>query len=93
MAISCKGMADEVISSNEKLCGKGWLAWILAGAVVMVFGVFDILTSVVSFPLSKTESFLALAYLLVYGTITAVYALTENSRVKAFLLIVLVYMF
>ena len=93
MVLSCKGMADEVISSSEKLCGKKYLAWILAGAVLMVFGVFDILTSVVSFPLTKTEGFLALAYLLVYGTIAAVCALTENSRVKAFLLIVLVYMF
>ena len=43
--------------------------------------------------LIRAGLFLALAYLLVYGTITAVYALTENSRVKAFLLIVLVYMF
>ena len=90
---ACKGMSDEFFASIELPKEKEYLAWILAGAGVMVFGIFDILTSVVTYPMTVTSGLLGLAYVLVYALITAVYALTEKSEVKSFLLIVLIYMF
>lgn len=93
MVHACKGMADEVVASKEELAMKDSTVWVIAGAMMALFALFDILVSVIAFPLTKTGIFLGLSYLLVYATIIAVCALTENSRVKAFLLIVLVYMF
>ena len=72
---------------------NGWTAWLLAGAAILVFGVFDVFTSVVSYPITTTGILIGLTYILFYAAFTAVYALTERSNVKSFLLIVLIYLF
>ncbi len=91
-------MAEELVAAYAE--GKRWLVWILTGAILMLFGVFDILTSVANFPyygFSKwTETrqwLLALTYFLFYAVFTFAYFCAEERTGKSYLLIMFIYVF
>ncbi|MBQ8229186.1 MAG: hypothetical protein IJZ32_00655 [Clostridia bacterium] len=63
---------------------KPWLGWLLAGAMLMLFGVYDVLV---------WKNPFAVTYLLFYATFTAVYYFAEKRDVKTYLLILFIYIF
>ena len=63
---------------------KPWLGWLLAGAMLMLFGVYDVLVWRKPF---------AVTYLLFYVAFTAVYYFTEKRDAKTYLLILFIYIF
>ncbi len=85
-----KCMAEEVVAqTNVK---EKWL-WVLTGGILMLYGLFDVFTSVASYPMDVEGAFLAVAYLLFYVAFTAVYYFTEENKVKAYFLILFIYLF
>ncbi len=92
MLRACKGMADEMMATS--LQGKKeWLTWVLTGSILMLFGIFDIFTSVVSYPMKTTQWLLALTYFLFYIAFTAVHKFTEERAWKTYLLVMFIYLF
>ncbi len=91
MLAACKNMADEVV--EKQFPDKSFLVWILAGAGLLLFGIFDIFTSVVQYPMGGRGWLTALAYFLFYIAFTSVYYFTEEHKIKAYFLILLIYIF
>lgn len=76
-------MAEEGLKTYGK-AEKKWLVWLIAGALLMLFGVYDVFVS--RNPFWWT-------YLLFYVAFTAVYYFTEQGDVKSYLLIMFIYIF
>ncbi len=92
MIRACKNMADEIMATS--LQGKKeWLVWVIAGSILMLFGIYDIFTSVVSYPMNGTQWLLALTYFLFYIAFTAVHKFTEERAWKTYLLVMFIYLF
>ncbi len=91
MLAACKNMADEVV--EKQFPDKKFLVWILVGAGLLLFGIFDVFASVVQYPMGGRGWLTALAYFLFYIAFTAVYYFTEEHKVKAYFLILLIYIF
>ena len=70
--------------SLMKDSAKKWTAWILAGLLLLVFGVYDVISS---------ENKFAWTYLAFYAAFTAIYFLTNRAPVKSYLLIFFLYLF
>ncbi len=85
-----KAMASEVIEAQG---GGQVCVWLLTGGILLLFGAVDVFTSVVSYPLGVRGVLTAICYLCFYAAFTAVYYFTEESTVKSYLLIVLIYLF
>ena len=77
---------SEEIFNNFKLedTVKKWLVWLGVGALVLIFGVCDILLFANAFWWT---------YLLFYAAFTAIYFFTEQAPIKSFLLILFIYIF
>ncbi len=92
MMKASKGMADEIVETccvNKSL----WFRYVIAGSILMVFGLFDIFTSVVHYPMNGTQWLLALTYFLFYIAFTAIYHFTEERMGKTYLLVMFIYLF
>lgn len=70
--------------SVMKDSAKKWAAWVLAGALLLVFGVYDVVSS---------QNKFAWTYLAFYAAFTAIYFLTNRAPVKSYLLIFFLYLF
>ncbi len=90
MLPECKKMAEEVATAYFPEKGA-WATWLLAGGILQTFGLFDIFTSVMSYPLDGAQILLGLAYFVAYGGFTAVYCFTNEHAFKSYWLIVLIY--
>ncbi len=90
MLKACKAMAEEIVAT---CCPEKKLTWFLTGAILMLFGIFDVFSSVASYPMNTTGALIALAYLAFYVAFTAVYYFTEESAGKSYCLILLIYLF
>ncbi len=88
---ACKGMAEEIVATLPE--GKAWKTWLITGAILMAYGVFDVFVSVAKYPLNGREVGLIFCYLLFYVAFTAVYCFTKENKVKAYCLIMLIYLF
>jgi hypothetical protein len=80
---SAYAMAEELLPCF-KAQDKPWLGWLLAGAMLMLFGVYDVFVGRNPF---------ALTYLLFYVAFTATYYFAEKRDVKTYLLILFIYIF
>ncbi len=90
----CKNMADEIVRTSlppEKT--KKWTAWLIAWGILMLFGIFDVFTSLARYPLTWRGWLLSGVYLLFYGVFTLVYCLTERNKYKTYFLSMLIYIF
>ena len=76
--------AAEELSPYLKTQDKPWIAWLIAGAALMLFGVYDVFVWKNPFKLT---------YLLFYAAFTAVYYFAEKRDVKTYLLILFIYIF
>ncbi len=85
-------MADEIIAAYD-LTKAPWLRLLIAGSILMTFGIFDILTSVLSYPVSGRGILIALVYFLFYALFPLLYYYAEESRGKTYLLMVFIYLF
>ncbi len=63
---------------------RRWTSWLIAGALLMVFGVYDVLSS---------NNLYVWTYLLFYAVFTLVYFLTEKNEKKSYGLILFIYLF
>ena len=90
---ACRGMSEELVRTSSLPENKHWAAWFIQVAFLLVFALFDVFTSVMVYPLTVRRLLIGLVYLLFYVAFVPVQALTEGSSVKAFLLIVLIYIF
>ena len=61
-----------------------WLQWLIAGALLVLFGLYDVLA---------TSNPFAITYLVFYVAFTVIYYNTKEAPVKSFLLIFFVYIF
>lgn len=93
MVKACKGMSEELVYTSALPENKRWLRWVIELALLLVFGLFDVFTAVMVYPLTVTRLLVGLTYILFYAAFVPVQALTKGSDVKAFLLIVLIYLF
>ncbi len=91
MLRAAKNMADEVVETLPN--AKGYLTWMVTGGILLLFGIFDIFTSVASYPMGGTEWLLALVYFFFYAVFTAVHYFTQEHPVKSFFLIMFIYLF
>lgn len=89
---ACEGMAGEICITVVP-ANKSWMRWVIQAALLLVFGLFDVFVGVVAYPLDLTKVLIAFTYILFYVAFVPVRALTEKSDVKAFLLILLIYLF
>ncbi len=89
MIKACKQMATEVVKAYEKKTP----VWLWTGLFLLVFALFDIFTSAMSYPLNGRQVLIGLTYLLFYGSFVAVYDLTEESFAKSYFLVMLIYLF
>ena len=80
---SAYAMSEE-LTPYIKAQGKPWIAWLIAGGLLMLFGVYDVLV---------WKNPFALTYLLFYVAFTAVYYFAEKRDVKTYLLILFIYIF
>ncbi len=90
MVGACKGMADEIVRTT--CLQKGYYSSLITGGIFLLFGIFDVFTSVVKYPLGGRGVLLALVYLLFYVAFTAVYYVTKESKGKSYGLFVLIYL-
>ncbi len=88
---AAKGMADELFQTMlaDK---KPYVRWLIWSGIFLTFGIFDIFTSVVSYPMGATELLLAVVYFLCYLLFPAVYYFAEESKSKSYFLILLIYL-
>ena len=93
MVKASKGMAEELVLTAPNGKEKAWTSRLLQTVFLLIFGLFDVLTSVMVYPLTLTRALVGLTYLLFYIAFIPVQALTQGSDIKAFLLIVLIYLF
>ncbi len=92
MLCACKRMADEIVAV-EFPDGKEYKSWLIAGGILLLYGIFDIFASVVHYPMGGRGWLLALVYLLFYMAFTAVYCFAEKHKLKTYFLILLIYLF
>lgn len=90
---ACRGMSEELVRTSSLSENKRWVAWFIQIAFLLIFALFDVFTSVMVYPLTVRRLLVGLVYLLFYVAFVPVQALTEGSGVKAFLLILLIYIF
>ena len=90
---ACRGMSEEFVAASSLPENQQWVRWIIQVALLLVFGLFDVFTSVMVYPLTTRRLLVGLTYILFYVVFVPVQALTEGSDTKAFLLTVLIYMF
>ena len=86
-------MAEEVIATIEVDKQKRWHTWLLTTGILLVFGILDVFTSVVTYPMKLRQALLAVAYLGSYVAFSAIYHYTERNYAKSFFLVLLVYWF
>ncbi len=89
---ACLGMSEELVSAYLPSAKPRFKWWIACG-LLLIFGIFDIFTSVISYPMGGTEALTAIAYFLFYIAFTAIYYYAEENAVKAYLLIMFIYLF
>ncbi|MBR2646023.1 MAG: hypothetical protein IKD47_00475 [Clostridia bacterium] len=82
MLAAADTISKELLSKLKN--GKAWLGYILAGAILMVYGAYDVFTSGIGF---------IPTYLAFYAVFTAMFYLTDKHAVKSYMLILLVYIF
>lgn len=87
---AARGMADEIV---DNMGVPNWSRYLLHAGLLLIFALFDVLVAPVIYPGAKMKLAMALTYLLFYVVFVPVYALTEGSDVKAFLLTLLIYFF
>ncbi len=85
-------MADELIAVYS-LSQKPWLRLLIGGSILMLFGLFDIFTSVLVYPVSLRGGLVAAVYFLFYAVFPLVYYYAEENRGKTYLIIVFIYLF
>ncbi len=85
-------MADEIIAAYG-LTKKPWLRLLLSGSFLMLFGIFDIFTWVLTYPVGGREILIAVVYFLFYAVFPIVYYYTEESRGKTYLIMTFIYLF
>ena len=88
-----RGMAEELVYNSSLPESKHSVRWLIELALLLIFGLFDVFTSAMVYPLTVTRLLVGLTYILFYMAFVPVQELTEGSDVKAFLLIVLIYIF
>jgi hypothetical protein len=84
-------MADEIVDNIEAPTNAA--RYLLHIGFLLIFALFDVFVAPVIYPGAKMKLAMALTYLLFYVVFVPVYALTEGSDVKAFLLTLLIYFF
>ncbi len=89
---AAKGIAETVFEGDTS-AQKKYFVWLTWSGIFLCFGLFDIFTSVISYPIDLTEIGLAAVYFLFYLVFPIVYTLAEESKVKSFFLILLIYLF
>lgn len=89
---ACKCMAEEIVAT-EIPDGKAYQSWLIAGGILLLYGIFDVFVSVVSYPMGGKTWLMALVYLLFYAAFTAVYCFTEQNKTKSYFLILFIYLF
>ncbi len=67
--------------------------WICVGALVMLFGLHDVFTSIYGDTHTRHAVAMTVTYLFFYVAFTAIYALTKKHKVKSYLLIAFIYLF
>lgn len=77
-------MSGEIFADITDQKAKEWLTWIIAGFFLMVFGIYDVVTSCQDFTLT---------YVIFYALFPIVHCLTKKSNVKSFLIILFIYLF
>lgn len=80
LSVSESLMAFSTMHENA----KKWAAWIIAGAMLLVFGLYDVIVS---------DNKFMWTYLVFYAAFTAIYFLTNRAPVKSYLLIFFLYLF
>jgi hypothetical protein len=88
---AARGMADEIVDNIEAPTNAA--RYLLHIGFLLIFALFDVFVAPVIYPGAKMKLAMALTYLLFYVVFVPVYALTEGSDVKAFLLTLLIYFF
>ncbi len=100
MLVHCARMANILVESyaapNEEggaEQNKPRLKLLITAAILMLFGIFDIFTSVVSYPLGVRGVLVALTYVLFYALFPIIYHYTKRNVGKAYLVIMFIYIF
>ncbi len=84
-------MADE-INKAYSITEKPWFRYLVGGAFLMLFGIFDVLVSVLAYPVTLRGGFVALVYFLFYAVFPLVHYYAEESKGKTYLIIVFIYL-
>ncbi len=92
MLLNAFRMADEVISVYA-LTKKPWLRLLITGSILMVFGLVDVFTDLVSYPLGLQGVGVALVYILFYALFPLVYHFAEENKGKTYLVVAFIYLF
>ncbi len=85
-------MADEIVRGYA-LSQKPWLRLLIGGGFLMIFGLFDIFTAVISYPLGWRSALLGVAYAAIYAVYPVIYYYAEECRLKSYLLMAFIYLF
>ncbi len=85
-------MADELIKAYA-VQEKPWLRLLLGGSFLLLFGIFDIFTSVLAYPVNTRSILIAAVYFLFYALFPLVYYYAEENRGKTCLMMVFIYLF
>ncbi len=86
----CKAMGEEIVKTCYPDKGE-WLVWVLAGGILMLFGLYDVFLSVAEYPLHWRGALTAVCYLLFYAVFPVVYYFTREHRGKTYFIVVLIY--
>ncbi len=92
MLLNALRMAEELVRVYG-LSQKPWLRLLIAGSILMTFGIVDIFTSVVNYPLGLRGAFVALTYVLFYALFPLVHYFVEENTGKTYLVIAFIYLF
>ncbi len=92
MLLCALRIAEELVEVYA-LSQKPWLKLLIGGSILMLFGIFDIFTSVLSYPIGVRGVFVGLVYFLFYAVFPIVYYYAEENRGKTCLIMVFIYLF
>ncbi len=93
MVKASQNMAREILKSVGREGDKPYSSWLIAWAILMLFGFFDIFTSVLSYPLRWRGALTGITYVFFYFAFLVVYHFTKEHKKKTYFLTLLIYLF
>ncbi len=86
----CKAIGEEIVKTYFS-SKREWLVWVLAGSILMLFGLYDVFVFIADYPLNWRGALTLLCYLLFYAVFPVVYYFTKEHRGKSYFIVVLIY--